>query len=102
MQTILDILNSLSESLGKDVVKQGASLWLTMQEAKEFLAANPGLEFRNEGYLSNAPLTEAELKAVEQPTEASAEAEAESDEAEDGTLCNLRLLAEAVALAAIE
>jgi hypothetical protein len=107
MQTIIDILNTLSESMGKDVVKHGAEVWLTITAAKEFMAAHPGMEFRNEGYISNAPLTEKELAALEPPTEASAEAEAEAEsesetETEDPTLYNLRLLAEAVALTAIE
>ncbi len=102
MQTIIDILNTLSESMGKDVVKQGAEVWLTIFMAREFMVAHPGLEFRNEGYVSNAPLTEKELAALE-PPEASAEAEAETDgDDDDTTLHNLRLLAEAVALTAIE
>ncbi len=103
MQTIIDILNTLSESMGKDVVKRGVEMWLTIAAAKEFLAAHPGLEFRNEGYVSNAPLTEKELAVLEPPTDASVDTDVETDteDEEADTLHDLRLLAEAVAMTAI-
>lgn len=49
MQRIHEILNALAAAFGQELVKGAVRGWIGMKDAEEFLAANPGLRFTNEG-----------------------------------------------------
>jgi hypothetical protein len=49
MQRIHEILNALATAFGQEMVKEAVRGWIGMKDAEEFLAANPGLRFTNEG-----------------------------------------------------
>jgi hypothetical protein len=48
-ETVRAILNALAANLDEEEVKSAVRGWIGMKDAEEFLAANPGLRFTNEG-----------------------------------------------------
>ena len=48
-ETVRAILNALAANLDEEEVKGAVRGWIGMKDAQEFLAANPGLRFTNEG-----------------------------------------------------
>lgn len=51
MSLIFEILNALSKAEGRETTMTLVKAWLDIQEGMDFLKANPGLAFGNEGAL---------------------------------------------------
>lgn len=55
MEQMIHLMNALATLVGKDIVIEGARLWLVLKESEAFLAAHPGLSFGMAGAMPAPP-----------------------------------------------